>query len=440
MRWLMHVVFLAAYAAPAAAQVRTGNAAYGDWRTDAPGVARLIRPADLPAPYATASASSGANTVDRPAGVLPRVPPGFRVAPWTGKLARPRTIRVAPDGTVFIAEAGAGRVCAYRPAADGARPEAEAVFAGGLDLPYGIAFWPPGPAPRAVYVGESGQVLRYPWHPGALRPDGPPRVIIAGLPEGGGHWTRDVAVSPDGTRLYVAVGSASDAAPDMSPLGAAARAALEARDGAGAAWGDEADRADVLAFDPEGGGKRHVANGLRNCSAMAVRPDGALWCAVNERDGLGDDLPPDYVTQVRPGGFYGWPWFYIGGHADPRHKGERPDLAGRVIMPDVLIQPHSAPLGLAFYDAGAFPPAYRDDAFVTLHGSWNRAHRTGYKLVRLRFRNGEPTGVYEDFMTGFVTEAGAVWGRPTGVAVMRDGALLVSEDVNGMVWRVRWGG
>jgi glucose/arabinose dehydrogenase len=205
----------------------------------------------------------------------------------------------------------------------------------------------------------------------------------------------------------------------------------------GAAWGDEQDRADVLVADPDGGNLKVFATGLRNCSAEAIEPrTGALWCAVNERDGLGDNLPPDYATEVREGAFYGWPWFYIGDHEDPRLAGRRPDLAGRVTVPDVLIQPHSAPLGIIFYDGAQFPPEYRGDAFVALHGSWNRGRRTGYKVVRLRFHDGRATGEYEDFLTGFVISDRSVWGRPVGVAVDKDGALLVSEDGNGTVWRV----
>jgi glucose/arabinose dehydrogenase len=212
-------------------------------------------------------------------------------------------------------------------------------------------------------------------------------------------------------------------------------------EGDGATAAERQDRADVLAFDPEGRGQKVFAAGLRNCVAETIAPAGdALWCVVNERDGLGDNLPPDYVTPVREGGFYGWPWYYIGDHPDPRLGGARPDLAARVTVPDVLIQPHSAPLGIAFYAGTQFPAAYRGDAFVTLHGSWNRAMRTGYKVVRLRFANGRPTGAYEDFLTGFVVSDQAVWGRPVGVAVAHDGSLLVSEDGNGTIWRVSYHG
>lgn len=241
--------------------------------------------------------------------------------------------------------------------------------------------------------------------------------------------------------MFVSVGSASNIGTEMTAKDPAAARAWEAAHGLGAAWGDEQDRADVLAFDPDGHGEHVLAAGLRNCSAEAIDPaDGTLWCAVNERDDLGDNLPPDYATSVRPGAFYGWPWFYIGNHPDPRLHGAPPGLAGQVTVPDVLIQPHSAPLGITFYEATQFPPAYRGAAFVTLHGSWNRANRTGYKVVRLLFSNGRPTGAYADFLTGFVVSDEAVWGRPVGVAVAHDGALLVSEDGNGTIWRVSYHG
>ena len=408
---------------------RNGAAAYGDWRTDAPGIIRHITASDLPAPGATASASQSADIIVRPPGALPRVPSGFTVRPWASGLDTPRTLRTAPNGDVFLAETGGGRIRVWRADAAGAQPGASAVFARGLDEPFGIAFWPPA-QPRFVYVAETGRVLRYPYD-GGTAPTGPAEIIVPSLPQGG-HSTRDLAVAPDGSVLFVSVGSASNIARGMRGT---VRPGTAADRGAGS--GDEAGRADVLAFAPDGGGLHLVASGIRNCVGLAVQPrTGALWCATNERDGLGDNLPPDYATRVDPGAFYGWPWFYIGAHEDPRHPGERPDLAGEVRVPDVLIQPHSAPLGIAFYEAGAFPEAYRGDAFVTLHGSWNRANRTGYKVVRLRMRDGVPTGEYEDFLTGFVAESGAVWGRPVGVTVASDGALLVSEDANGTIWRV----
>ena len=412
--------------------VRTGLDAMGDWQGDTPGVTRLIRPGDLAAPYATRSRSNGPSVVARPAGAVPKVPAGAEAAAFATGLQSPRILRAAPNGDIFVSESGGGRIRVLRPTADSRVSAVSQVFADGLDQPFGLAFWPPGPEPRFLYVGETGRVVRYPYHTGDLRASGPAEVIVPSLPEGG-HWTRDVAFSPDGARMYVSVGSASNA--DAPPALPQARlASLEAASGRGAAWGGEADRAAVLQFDPQGRPAGHLANGLRNCVGLAVQPDGTVMCAVNERDGLGDDLPPDYVTRVQPGGFYGWPWYYIGAHEDPRSPGRRPDLAGAVQVPDVLIQPHSAPLGITLYDGAMFP--WRGDALVALHGSWNRGKRTGYKVVRVPMRDGVPTGEYQDVLTGFVRDDGNVWGRPVGVAVMRDGSVLVSEDGNDTIWRV----
>ena len=267
-----------------------------------------------------------------------------------------------------------------------------------------------------------------------------PEVIVADIPVGGGHVTRDIAFSADGRQMFVAVGSRSNAAEQMRPASPEAIGELEAATMVGAAWDEEAGRAAVWTFDPEGKTGRFFAAGIRNCSGIAVAPaTGDLWCATNERDGLGDDLVPDYASRIRDGGFYGWPWYYAGGIPDPRHRGARPELRDRSIVPDVLFQAHSAPLGIGFYDGTAFPEEYRGDAFVALHGSWNRARRTGYKVVRLFLDDGVPTGVYEDFMTGFVVGDDDVWGRPVGVAVDNDGALLVSEDANGTIWKITAG-
>ena len=411
---------------------RTGPAAFGDWHDDAPGVLRQITPDALPAPYATTSAARGPSVTARPANAGLRVPPGFEATLFAAGLNMPRVLRVAPNGDVFLAETGAGRIRVLRSPAGAARPGTNTVFASGLNLPYGIAFWPPGPAPRYVYVAETNRVVRYPYQSGDLQAAGSAQVVVRSLPEGG-HWTRDLAFAPDGQRLFVSVGSASNLAALRGPPPAGLPI--------GAAWDEETGRADVVSFDPEGQDRQILATGLRNCSGEAIQPaTGLLWCVVNERDGLGDNLPPDYATGVRAGGYYGWPWYYTGNHPDPRLPDARPDLAGQAIVPDVLIQPHSAPLGIAFYDGTQFPADYRGDAFVTLHGSWNRARRTGYKVIRLRFAGGRPTGAYEDFLTGFVASDQAVWGRPVGVAVAADGALLVSEDGNGTIWRIGYTG
>jgi glucose/arabinose dehydrogenase len=417
----------------------TGAAAYGDWHSDVPGVVRHFTPDAMPAPYSSSSAHRSPSVVPRPAGATLHVPPGFEVDLFASGLEGPRTLRVAPNGDVFMAESDAGRLRILRTKPDAsARPQSY-VFADGLAYPFGIAFWPPGPDPRFVYVAQIDRVVRFPYRAGDLRPRGNPEVVVQHLPTGG-HATRDLVFSRDGRSMFVSVGSASNAGTDMPARDAATIRSWDAAHGIGAAWGSEQERADVLVFDADGGNRRIFATGLRNCTAEAIAPTGELWCVVNERDGLGDDVPPDYATSVRQGAFYGWPWYYAGDHEDPRLKGQRADLAGKTALPDVLIQPHSAPLGLTIYDGDQFPPEYRGDAFVTLHGSWNRKRRTGYKVIRLRFANGKPTGDYEDFLTGFVASDQAVWARPVGIAVARDGSLLVSEDGNGTIWRVAYRG
>ncbi len=257
----------------------------------------------------------------------------------------------------------------------------------------------------------------------------------------GGHDTRDVVFSPDGQTMYVSVGSASNVGDRMGKLVGAALAAWRADHPLGAAWGNETERADVLAFDPQGGRRRIFATGIRNCVGLAVAPQsGELWCSTNERDGMGDNLPPDYITRVHEGAFYGWPWYYIGAHEDPRHRGARPDLRDKIAIPDVLIEAHSASMQMTFYDGGQFPADYQGHIFAAQHGSWNRSKRTGYKVIRVIVKDGVPTGEYEDFATGFVVSDAAVWGRPVGVAVDKAGALLVSEDANGTLWRIAYTG
>ena len=443
-RHLAVVVLAALIVLPARAEPErtlTGQAAFGDWRSDAPGVRRHITAADLPAPFASKSATNFSSIVSRPDGATPKAPPGFVVSLFADGLKRPRTLRVAPNGDVFVAETTTGKIKILR-AADGAATAAQIeTFISGLDAPFGIAFYPAGPDPQFVYIANMDSVIRYPYRAGDLKPRGPSQTIVKDIPTGG-HSTRDIAFSPDGKHLYIAVGSETNVADNMARKSLEEARAFETQHGLGASWGDEERRADVLVTDPDGASGLHpFANGIRNCAGVAIQPgSGDLWCVTNERDALGDNLPPDYATRVAAGGFYGWPWYYIGAHEDPRRKGERPDLATKVTVPDVLLQPHSAPLGVAFYDGSLFPPAYRGDAFVTLHGSWNRDIRTGYKVVRIILKEGKPTGEYEDFLTGMVENDQGVWARPVGVAVAHDGALLMSEDANGTVWRVSYAG
>ena len=306
----------------------------------------------------------------------------------------------------------------------------------GLHGPFGIAFFPDGSDPQWVYVANTDSVVRFPYRSGDLKAAGPAETIVAKLPVGG-HSTRDIAFTPDNARMLVSVGSASNVGEGMGkpPGGLEAWASQQPL---GAAWGYESrsrrgacpsiPTARTSGFSPPASA---IASGSRSSQAT-----GTPWCSTNERDGLGDDLVPDYVTRVKEGAFYGWPWFYIGNHEDPRYGGARPDLKDKITVPDVLLQAHSASLGLTFYQGDNFPAEYRGDAFAAEHGSWNRSKRTGYKVVRIRLKDGVPTGEYEDFVTGFVVNDSDVWARPVGVAVARDGALLISEDGNGTIWRV----
>ncbi len=355
-------------APPGRAAVRTGRDAFGDWSTDAPGVRRKIAVADLPPPFDTDSANNPPKMVPRPEGAWPKAPQGFVVTEYATGLVQPRVIVRAPNGDLFVAESQANRIHLFRDADHDGRPETSTIFARDLDRPFGIAFSPPGPEPEFVYVGNTDSVVRFPYRNGDLQAQGPAEVVVKNIPTGheqvggGGHWTRDLDFSLDGKTLFVSVGSRSNVDDDKR----------------------ENRRADILAFDPDGKNERVYAWGIRNAVGLAIHPrTGTLWASVNERDALGDHLVPDYITHVEEGGFYGWPWYYLGPHQDPRHKGKHPELKDKVIVPDVLVQSHSASLGMTFYDGTQFPEEYRLDAFAAEHGSWNRSRRTGYKVIRV---------------------------------------------------------
>ena len=415
-----------------------GRGAFGDWQKDRPGVRRRPKPEDQP-PVGE-STSNPVQIVRRSKHAKPIAPKGFTVDLIASGLAGLRVIRVAPNGDLFVADSEANTIRVYRVPAGSARPVKSEIYASGLNKPFGIAFYPPGPNPNWVYVANTDGVVRFTYKNGDLKASGKPEEIVEKIPSTH-HWTRDLVFSPDGKRMFLSVGSGSNVALDMFPepeIEGGLEAWKKTRP-LGAAWDTEERRADVLSFTPEGKDEKVFATGLRNCAGLTVQPaTGELWCAVNERDEMGDEVPFDYATHVKEGAFYGWPWFYIGGNEDPHHKGERLDLKDKVVVPDVLIEAHSAPLQIAFYDGDNFPAEYKGDAFVTLHGSWNRGQRSGNKVVRLLFTDDKPTGEYEDFLTGFVISNAKACGRPVGIAVGQDGSLFVTEDGSGTIWRVSY--
>ena len=421
----------------AAAQKSDAPGPFSDYRLERPGASHKITVADLPPPRAAESVDNGPSLIPRPKNAFPTAPAGFKVDLYADGLSNPRLIRTAPNGDLFLAESEPGEIKVVRGVSPDGRAALVQRFASGLNKPFGIAFYPPGDAPKWIYVADTDSVVRFPYETGALRARGPAETVVPDLPgggrlRGGGHWTRDIAFSRDGRTMFVSVGSRSN---------------VDDTDGNAA----EYHRADVLAFDldardgkspPVAKNLRVHASGIRNAVGIAVHPQsGELWVSVNERDLLGDNLVPDYITHVEPGGFYGWPWYYIGSHQDPRHAGKHPELAAKVIIPDVLLQPHDASLQMTFYDGGQFPPEYRGDIFAAEHGSWNRKVRSGYEVVRVPMHGRtRASGEYEDFLTGFVSPSGDVWGRPVGVTVAKDGALVVTDDGSKSIWRVSYVG
>ncbi len=408
-----------ASAAQSSAALIRGQTSASDWNNQHPGNRYLITPADMPKPGVTSSAVNQPDTVARPANAWPQVPDGSQIELVAGGLEEPRIVRTAPNGDLFVAESRPGRIHIFRLSPTTGKVATDQIFATGLTQPYGIAFYPPGPNPTHIYVGNTNSVVRFPYQNGDLKARGPAETIVPVLPSGGSHWTRDVVFSADGKKMYIAVGSSSNVGDTAA----------------------ENDRANVLEFNPDGSGKHVYASGIRNPSGITIHPTThVIWVAANERDALGDNLVPDYVTHVAEGGFYGWPWYYIGPNEDPRLAGKHPELKDKVLVPDVLLQSHSAPLGLTFYTGTQFPAQYRGGIFAASHGSWNRGRRTGYKIIYVPAPSGKATGESQDFVTGFVRDDGNVWGRPVGVAVAGDGALIFTDDASKSVWRVTYVG
>lgn len=372
---------------------------------DAPGTRHRISLQDLPKPYATPAVDNSSHTVARPQGWLPQVPKGFAISLYASGLSDPRWMALAPNGDVFLAEPNAGKITLLQ---DG-KPS---TFATGFSRPHGLAFHE-----GALYVADDTAVWKIAYKDCDTKAGARTRITKQSFGGKEGHHTRDIAFGPEGT-LYVAIGSAGNVETDDPPT-----------------------RASVQKVNANGTFST-FASGLRNPVGIAFRPGtGDLWVTVNERDGLGDDLPPDYATHVQAGGFYGWPYAYIGPHPDPSYGSKRPDLVAKTKTPDVLFQAHSAPLGLLFYDASQFPAEYKGDAFVAFHGSWNSGHPHGYKVVRVHFAGGKPAGGYEDFVTGFwdgKTSPAHVYGRPAGLLVAKDGSLLIADDAGKAVWRAAY--
>ncbi len=428
---------------PRAAAVPKGTP---DWKKDAPGRVHRIEVAKLPAPYASPAAYNFPRLVPRPADAHLRLPPGFKIDVFTSNVQAPREIKIAPNGDIFVSETQMGRIVLIRPSADGTTAATVQTFAQGLDLPNGMAFYPSGDHPQWLYVAETNRVVRYAYTVGQQQAASVPEIVVPQLSPvaGGGHFTRDIVFSPDGRRMFVSVGSQANVPEDLPRKTPAEIKAWEAVHGLGTAWGNETNRGDVLVFQVGSGRPGKVyASGIRNCVTLTIQPaTGDLWCTTNERDLLGDDLVPDYSTRVREGAFYGWPWYYMGNYQDPRFKDQRPDLAGKVTVPDVPYQAHSASLSLIFYAAttgsSAFPKRYAGDGFAVFHGSWNRSLRTGHKIVRVRIKNGAPTGEYDDFLVGFIADNGDAWGRPVDLAELPDGSLLLSDDGANLIYRISY--
>jgi len=382
-----------------------------------PGDRIAVDPGALPAPYASPSAANPPRRVPRPEGAALRVPPGFAVSLYADGMQGPRNFAIAPNGDVFVVESFASRIVVLRSAPGAPEAAQREVFVEGLRRPHGVQFFG-----EHLYVADLERVWRIPYQPGDVKARGRPEPVTADgqLGTQNGHFTRNIVFAPDGSQLFAAIGSAGNIAEEPEP------------------------RATVVRFRADGSDRALVAAGLRNPVGLAIRPGTSeLWTVVNERDGLGDGLVPDYLTRVVDGAFYGWPYAYIGANPQPGFAQRRPDLVARTRVPDLLFESHTAPIGLAFYTGRSFPAEYRGDAFVALRGSWDANLPRGYVVARVPFRDGRPIGHYEIFAAGFWIGGDGradVWGRPSGVAVAADGALLIADDTGNTIWRVQWQG
>jgi len=389
----------------------------------------------LPPPFQTPWYRKITRSVPMPEGRTLTVPEGFNVSLFAEKLENPRWMALAPNGDIFVAESGARKITVLRDANKDGVAEIKETFATDLNRPFGLSFWK-----NYLYVGNNDAVVRFAYKPGQMKADGPPEKIVDLPPSDGAydqdtaerlhidinmtrgynHWTRTLVFNSAGTKMYVSVGSKTNSTPET----------------------DER-RAAINEYNPDGSGHRVFAGGLRNAVGLAFQPaTNTLWATVNERDQLGDDLPPEYATSVKDGGFYGWPYAYIGKNVDPTVKPPRPDLVARTIVPDVLLTAHSAPLGILFYTGTQFPSEYRGSAFIAFHGSINRSKLAGYSVMRVPFKNGKPSGPAENFLTGFIArddEEKQAWGRPVGLLQMQDGSLLLTDDTGLRIWRIAYG-
>jgi glucose/arabinose dehydrogenase len=372
-------------------------------------------PPKLPAPYHTPSASNAPRVVDRPNGAHLTVPAGFSIEEFASGFSTPRYMIYGPSGEILLTESGrqGGVYALIDRNKDGRISGDEKVrLVDKLNRPFGLAIWK-----NYLYVGEVTSIKRYKYDSQSLKL-GPGEEVVSLKDADDGHWTRSLLFDRKGEKFYLGVGSKSNVSP-----------------------GEPEIRATISRYNPDGTGREIIASGTRNPIGLALYPGSdTLWAAVQERDGLGDDLVPDYFTSIKHGGFYGWPFSYIGPNEDPRNKGQKPDLVARTIVPDVVLPAHVAVLDARFYTGKMFPAKYQGGAFLAFHGSWNRAQRIGYSVAFVPFKDGKPSGPREDFLTGFMTDPGSreVWGRPVGLLPMTDGSLLVSDDGGNKIWRISY--